>query len=52
MRANRELVAHSAGQDKECGFVVGSGCEVSFEVVGSGVLGEDVVEESSVRDSG
>lgn len=50
VRAQRELVAHCAGEDEQGGGVCGEGCEVGFEGEGCGVLEEDVVEEGGLRD--
>lgn len=48
--AERELVAHCAGEDEERGFVACEGREAGLEGDGGGVLAEDVVEEGCGAD--
>lgn len=50
VRAQRQLVAHRAGEDEQGGRVAGEGREVGFEREGGGVFEEDVVEEGGLRD--
>lgn len=50
--AERELVAHGAGEDEEGGGVAGEVGEVGFEGDGCGVFEEDVVEEGGLGDGG
>lgn len=50
--AQRDLVAHCAGEDEEGGGFVGEGGDEGFEVQGRGVGLEDVVEEGGGGDGG
>ena len=47
-----DLVAHCAAENEKGGGVGGEGCNVGLKIVGSGVFGEDVVEESGVLSGG